>query len=394
MFGLFRQKRVYLDHASATPVLPEAARATARAAALIGNPGAIHTEGVEAKNILEDARAKIALELACKARELVFVSGGTEANNLSILGFARKLEMKGTELARTHWITSAIEHPSVLECFADIERRGGIVTHLDPDSRGVIRPEEMHRALRTETVFVSIQAANHEIGTIQPIRDLKAILAEHEKKNRSVVIFHSDMGQFPLYRSPQVHGLGVDIVSFDSGKLYGPRGIGCVYLHNRVELAQTIVGGGQERGLRAGTENVALAVGFAEGFAHIDRERDMETKRIRELRDSLWGSIEKDIDGVVLNGDLKHSLPHILNISVPNISSEYITLSLDRAGIAISTKSACKEGEERRSHVVNALKGDQWRAANTLRFSLGRDTRKNDIVRAAHTLKKAIAKST
>lgn len=422
----FRKRRVYLDYASATPVLPEAARAAARAAETFGNPGAIHAEGVEAAASLQRSREKVALELACKAREIVFVSGGTEANNLAILGFARKFETTcprfdlghrgrtsdsfgyrgptSDSLYGTHWVTSVIEHPSVLECFSDIERRGGVVTHVDPNAKGIVQVESVARALRPETVFVSVQWANHEIGTIQPLHGIRAAIDAHEAKHASTVIFHSDMGQAPLYLSPQVHGLGVDIATLDSGKLYGPRGVGCVYINNRVELVSIIVGGGQERGLRAGTENVALAAGFAEAFAIIARERHAEAARVRNMQGDLAREIGAGVPAAVINGDLKHSLPHIFNISIPHISSEYVTLQLDRAGVAISTKSACREGEESRSHVVEAL-GDvrsaasfvalakEERAQNTLRFSLGRDTTGRDLrssVKALHEALKSI----
>lgn len=397
-------RTIYLDYASATPVLPEALQVVSDAAAAYGNPGAIHKEGTEAAKLLEQAREKIALELACKAREVVFVSGGTEANNLAILGFVRRLEINGTDLSKTHWVTSSIEHPSVLECFAEIERRGGHVSHVEPNAKGIIEPSSVARALRPETVFVSIQWVNHEIGTVQPLRDIRAVIDEHESKHSSTVIFHSDFGQGPLYLSPQVHGLGIDIASIDSGKLYGPRGVGCVYLHNRAALAPIIIGGGQERGLRAGTENVALAAGFAKAFSIISTERHSEAKRIKILRDDLAERIVAHIPGVIVNGDLKHAFPHMLNISILSISSEYVTLQLDHAGIAISTKSACREGEESRSHVVEAL-GDarsaassvalakEERAQNTLRFSLGKETAARDVRVAAETLAKIIAKT-
>ncbi|MBI5456912.1 cysteine desulfurase [Candidatus Kaiserbacteria bacterium] len=397
----FRRRRIYLDYASATPVLPEALSALEQASGVNGNPGAIHSEGVRAARLLQESREKIALELACKAREIVFVSGGTEANNLAILGFLRKLELKGIDISKTHWITSAIEHPSVLECFSEVERRGGLVSHVNPDGRGIIAAETVGKALRKETVFVSIQWANHEIGTIQPIRDIRAAIKAHEEKSGTSVIFHSDFGQAPLYLSPQVHSLGVDIASLDSGKLYGPRGIGCVYLNNRAELARVIFGGGQERGLRAGTENVALAAGFAEAFSMIGKERERESKRVREMRGELARELASAVPSMVINGDLKHSLPHILNVSVPNVSSEYVTLQFDRAGIAISTKSACREGEESRSHVVEALAaasealakeaGNNWRAQNTLRFSLGRDTSATDIKNVSQMFEKSLA---
>lgn len=388
-----RKKRIYLDYASATPVLPEALRAVERAAEAFGNPGAIHEEGVEAKRLLLAAREGVALELGCKARELIFVSGGTEANNLAILGFARQLEIRGTDLKDTHWVVSAIEHPSVLECFGEVERRGGTVSFIEPNEHGLIIPEALSRALRKNTVFVSVQWANHEIGTVQQLRELSRVIQAHEKESKSEVIFHSDFGQAPLYLAPHVHTLGVDIASLDSGKLYGPRGIGCIYLHNRVALAPVVLGGGQERGLRAGTENVALAAGFAEAFSSLGKMREKESRRVKELRDALAKNIVEKIPDAVVNGSLAHILPHSLNISIPGISSEYATLALDRAGIAVSTKSACREGEERRSHVVEALKVDEWRAANTLRFSLGLDTVQRDISGVIEALPDAVAKS-
>ena len=205
-------------------------------------------------------------------------------------------------------------------------------------------------------------------------------------------MLHVDAGQAPLYIAPQVHTLGVDSLTLDSGKLYGPRGIGALYISNRMELAPILLGGGQERGLRAGTENVALAAGFAEAFTVIAGERDVEARRLQKLRDDLAHGFLKDIPSVVINSDLKRALPHMLNISIPDIQSEYVTLALDKEGISISTKSACREGENRRSHVVEALGGDEWRAQNTLRFSLGRETRTHDIMKTAEVLAEIIAK--
>lgn len=389
----FSKKRIYLDYASATPVLSQAMKAVAEAAKVFGNPGAIHAEGVAAAASLKQSRGIIALELAVKSREVIFTSGGTESNNLAILGFARALSRQGLALAATHWVVSAIEHPSVLECFAEVERLGGEVTFVDPDKRGIIMPETVERALRLNTVFVSIQRANHEIGTMQPIRVISRKIRDYEKEHFTQILFHCDLGQAPLFLSPQVHTLGVDIAALDSGKLYGPRGIGAVYLHNRVQLSPVIVGGGQERGLRAGTENVALAAGFAVALKEIGAEREKEVGRIAKLREKLAREFLARIPNTVINGDLTHSLPHILNISIPDISSEYITLALDRRGIAISTKSACREGEESRSHVVEALGGESWRASNTLRFSLGRDTTGRDIEKTAQALTEVLART-
>lgn len=383
-----RKKRIYLDHASATPVAPEALAAMNEAMRLYGNPGAIHEEGVEAKEALARARETIARELACKARELVFVSGGTEANNLAILGRARRLAILGADLSKTHWVVSAIEHPSVLECFAEIERLGGSVSHVDPDARGVIEPDAVASAVKQNTALVSVGWANHEIGVVQPIRDI--VRAVRDKNDACLV--HTDAGQAPLYLSSQVHSLGVDLLSLDAGKLYGPRGIGALYVGSRAELAPVIVGGGQERGLRAGTENVALAAGFAAAMRRMADERQDESKRVRSLRDVFIDGLSR-IDDAVVNGDASRSLPHLVNISIPHINSEYVTLALDREGISLSTKSACREGEEARSHVVAVLGGDEWRARTTLRFSFGRGTRERDVRTALDTLVHTLSSS-
>ena len=381
MFQFFQKKRIYLDYASATPILPEALREVGRISRIYGNPGAIHAEGVEAKKTLQDSRERIALLLGVKARELVFVSGGTEANNLAILGLSRRMLSQGVALKNTHWITTVIEHPSTLECFAEIERLGGIVSHVMPDKYGVVHPEVLSRALREETVFFSIAWANHEIGTMQPLSALAQVIHLHEELNGTKVLFHVDAGQVPLYHASQLHSSGADIVSIDSGKIYGPRGVGIVYISNRAELAPIILGGGQERGLRAGTENISLAAGLATAFEKICLGRTTEAKRVENLRDMLAKGLKKFVPGIVLNGDVSKSLPHILNISIPDISSEYFTLSLDSAGIAVATKSACREGEESLSHVVEALGGPAWRAKNTIRISLGRGTTARDITK-------------
>lgn len=378
---VFRSKRIYLDYASATPVLLEAQKAVEKATQLFGNPGAIHTEGVMAERSLETARDRIARELACKSREIIFTSGGTEGNNIAIVGFARKLILKGEDFSKTHWAVSSIEHPSVLECFMEIERLGGKVTYIDPDKRGVITVDAVQAAIKKNTVFLSIGWGNHEIGVVQPIRDISLML-----KNHPHVIFHTDAGQAPLYLSLQVHTLGVDLCTLDSGKLYGPRGIGLLFISNRVELSSIFFGGGQERGIRPGTENVSLAAGFATAFTRIASERSEESRRLEKLRDEFRKEIESAIPDVVMNNNLQRVLPHILNISIPNIQSEYVTLALDACGISISTKSACREGENRRSHVVEALGGEAWRAENTLRFSLGRDTAGRDLSHTLHSL--------
>ncbi len=391
MFELFAyKKRVYLDYASAPPVCAEAEAAMRDASRLVGNPGAIHQEAVAAKKALEQARERVARMCGVKTREIIFTSGLTEANNLAISGRARFLERTRRTLAETHWVVSAIEHSSVLAAFGEVERMGGSITFVEPDQRGLITPEKIAAALKKETVFVSVGWANNEIGTVQSLREIAAVLRAHETAQGSEVLFHSDAGQAPLYLASTIHSLGVDLLSLGSNKLYGPHGIGALYQSHRATLASLIFGGPQERGLRAGTENVALAAGFAAACDRVVAEREDEARRLKELRDNVAQEISVAVPEVVVNGDPKHALPHMLNISIPGISSEYLTLALDHQGFALSTKSACREGEESRSHVVAALGGDEWRAAQTLRISLGRETSASDLARFVTTLSRIL----
>lgn len=407
-------KRIYLDYASSTLPLKEALAAMREVEGLIGNPGGIHGESVAARDALDRARDGVARELSCQGREIIFTSGLTESINLAILGFAKKLLQGRTlfeaqqsaiqgstlyTLEKTHWIVSSIEHAAVLESFAEIERLGGMVTHIDPDERGIFSAETVLNAIRPETVFLSIGWANNEIGVVQPIRDISRAVKAWEsqtlpsKSDSPKIVFHSDAGQVPLYLSPQVHTLGVDLMSFGSNKLYGPHGVGALYVGKDTQIAPIIVGGGQERGLRSGTENVAHTAGFAKAFEIIARERNAEARRLEGLRADFAREIGALVPTAILNTDLKHSLPHMLNISIPNIQSEYVALALDRAGIAISTKSACAEGGARKSHVVAALGGESWRAENTLRFSLGRNTTEKNLHQAAQALANILAKT-
>jgi cysteine desulfurase len=386
---LFGGRRIYLDHASATPVLPQASDAVRRMSEYFGNPGALHTEALEAKQLLQEARERIAAQLACKARELVFTSGLTEGNALAIVGAARAMERVRRTLQGTHWLAPSIEHSSVLESFAEVERMGGNVQYIEPDDRGLITAEAVGKALKPETVFVSVGWANNEIGVVQPLAAIsRAIGTQAKKYGFTKPIFHSDAGQAPLYIAPQVHTLGVDLFALGSGKLYGPRGTGALYLSNRAQLSSLSFGGGQERGVRAGTEEPALAAGFATAFDLIAKERDEEGKRLRALRDEFARELQKRSPEILINGSLKHALPHMLNISVPGRKTgEYLALQLDREGFALSTKSACREGDAD-SHVVKALGGPQWRARNTLRISMGRDTKPADLKRLLNVLLK------
>ena len=358
----------------------------------VGNPGAIHAEGVAAKRALDGARERIAALLGVKSREIIFTGGLTEANNIAILGSARAHERAKRSLTDTHWIVSSMEHTSVLDCFAEIERLGGTVTHIDPNERGIILPETVSKALTKHTVLVSIGWANNEIGTIQPLSDISRAVHAYEREHDVRIMLHTDAGQAPVYLATSLNSLGVDLCAIGGNKMYGPHGVGALFVSNRSDIARPMQGGPQERGMRPGTENVSLAIGFAAAFEAIARDRAEESRRVRDIRDALARTLTEKIDGLVINGDLKRALPHMLNISIPDISSEYVTLSLDQAGIAVSTKSACREGEESRSHVVEALGGDLWCAQNTLRFSLGSDTQDSDVEKITDALSSIVAR--
>lgn len=385
------ERRIYMDYASAPPVCAESRAAMREAESLIGNPGGIHAEGKKAKEALQQARDDIARAFGVKSRELLFTSGLTESNNLAITGYARHIEMVRRSLEGTHWVVSAIEHASVLDCFGEIERLGGSVSHVQPDSRGVITPESVVAVLSPETVFVSVGWANNEIGVIQPLSDISRALSNYSAAHKTNIVFHTDAGQAPLYLGTAINSLGVDLFSLGINKMYGPHGVGVLWISPSVDIARVGHGGSQERGIRPGTENVELAVGAAAAVSRAVARRADEVVRARHLRDRLFENIAGALPQVVVNGDLRHALPHILNISLPHIQSEYVTLSLDAVGVAVSTKSACREGAERRSHVVAALGGEDWRATNTLRFSLGDDTTEEDVERVGQLLVKCLS---
>lgn len=364
------------------PVSKEARDAFVSALQFEGNPGALHQEAQDAAHALGEARKEIASQLGCRAREIIFTSGGTEGNNLAILGRFKQLILDGRAPRETHWIVSAIEHPSVLDCFEHIKEMGGMVTIIQPDAQGRIQASVLTSALQKETVCVSIGWANGEIGVVQPLSALSEVIRTYEKEQGTQIMFHSDLGQAPLYLSPQVHTLGVDVATLDGGKLGAPRGVGTLFLKSGTKLSALMYGGSQESGLRPGTENLALAMGLAAALQHVASIRHSESPRLEVLREYLLKSFEGSaaLEGTVVNGSLKHHLPHIVNVSVPYIDNEYITLGLDRAGFSLSTKSACNEGE-RVSHVIAALGGgeDAWRASSALRISMGQETQKGDI---------------
>ncbi len=377
------QKRIFLDYAAATPVSDKAMRAYCDASQYFANPQALHTEGLEAAQVRDEARSTIAKVLGVKSAELTFTSGGTEANNLALAGYLLCLEEKGIEMKDCHVVVGAIEHPSVSDVFTPFISRGLEVSLVQPSEHGEIKSEAIQSALKENTVLVSVALVNSEIGTVQPVHAIRKLLKDTKPKVGSAtlekIIFHTDACQ-GLYQSLVPQGLGVDLMSLDSGKMYGPRGVGVLYIKNGIKISPVLRGGSQEQGLRPGTENVALAAGFAAAFEEIAEMRMAESERLVELRKEMISMIYHTELGAVVNGDGKNQTPHILNISIPKIDAEYVAMYLDQRGVSLTTKSACLErADASSSHVVEALGGEKWRATNTLRFSFGRDTKVEDV---------------
>lgn len=401
MGGVMLKKRIYLDYAATTPVDARVRRAMEPYCAKeFGNPSSIHAEGNTAKKALDEARTKVARTLEAHAEEIVFTSGGTEANNLTIFGVVSALSGKRTP----HLITTTIEHSSVLEPLRELERQGrAAVSFVPVEPNGIVRSEKIVAALRPHTVLVSVQYANNEIGTIQPIRKIAQGIHNFNFKTSKLrgfkTIFHVDACQAPLYLHYLVNALGVDLLTLDAHKIYGPKGVGCLYVRRGTPLAPLIFGGGQEHGLRATTENVPGIVGFAEALRIASAEREKESVHIQKLRDILCtliranGSISEKCN-VVVNGSMERGerLPNNLNLSLPGVDTEMLTLQLDAGGIAVSTKSSCLK-DEKSSYVVRALGADASHAESTLRFSLGRATTNKDIEYTVRVLAQIVEKT-
>lgn len=377
-------RRIYLDNAGATPVSTVALKAvTETAKKFPGNPSGIHKEGRSARAVLETARAGVAECLSARPDEIVFTSGATEANNMAISGVVQFARMNG--LARPHIIFSAIEHPSVLEVARAFEREGARVGYLSVDSRGLIDTKELRKLITPETVLVSIMYANNEIGTIEPIADIAKEIRHARKMNGGAYpYFHTDAAQAGNYLDINVLRLGVDLMTISSGKTYGPRGISALFVKRGVEMSPLMYGGEHEGSRRAGTEATALAVGFAVALKEAQKMSAKEGKRMVILRDALATKILKKVTRASVNGDLEHSLPNILNISFEGVESEALVLYLDAVGIAVSGKSACKSSDGGPSHVILAIGKVGSEQAGSIRFSLGRETKNENIVRVAN----------
>lgn len=386
------QKRIYLDHAASTPVDPDVLQAMQPYwNSDFANASAIHQEGVAAKRALENARAEVATVLSCQSEEITFVSGGTEANNLGILGVVHAwCREHDKELSDVHLITLSVEHSSVLDCFLELQSQGAQLTLLPVSSEGKLDLAEFRNALQENTVLVSIMQVNSEIGIHYPLSECARVVAEHRQvTGLSYPYLHTDASQGPSYCEVNVQSLGVDLMTLDAQKIYGPKGIGALYHKKHVPLAPVLLGGGQERGLRPGTPAVGLAVGLTKALQLVTSRKTEVCERLEKLRVEFVTSVQENIADAKLNGSLTDSAPHIISFSFLGRDAEETVLRLDSKGIAVSTKSVCK-GASGSSHVIAALgKGSEY-ATSMVRFSMGHATTKEDMERTFAALKEIL----
>jgi cysteine desulfurase len=360
--------RIYLDHAGTTPVRQEVIEAMVNSMRENwGNPSSVHKEGRQARKALDEAREQVAALIGAKPEEVFFAGGGTEADNIAVQGVALANRQKGR-----HLITSVIEHHAVLDAFKFLETQGFEVTYLPVTCEGMVRVEDVAAAVRKDTVLISVMHVNNEVGTIQPIREIGQIAIERR------IFFQTDAVQSAGKIPVDINELNVDLLSVSSHKIYGPKGVGALYVRKGTKMQPLIYGGGQERKRRPGTENMPGIVGFGKAAELARLEMPTEMPRITALRDKLIAGLIK-IPGVFLNGHPTQRSPYNVNVSVKNVEGESLLLNLDLAGIAASSGSACSSGSLDPSHVLLAMGLSRELAHGSLRMTLGRDNADADI---------------
>lgn len=377
-------KQIYLDYAAATPIEPKIIKAMEPYFSdKFHNPSAIYLAGRAARQGLEDARTSIAQNLGVRSAEITFTAGATESNNLVVQGIMRSFP-DGEVLV------SAIEHESVLEPAKLFKHR-----QIPVSSQGIIDIAKLEKMISPKTILVSIIMVSNELGSIQPIREISKILTRqkfqrnYRRASKSKALppyLHTDAAQAPNYFDLHVSRLGVDLLTINGGKIYGPKQSGALYVRAGVKLQPLILGGGQESGLRSGTENVAAAVGLATALDLAQKKRNTEAKRVAELRQLFISTLEKNLPGAVINGSLKHCTPHILSLTFPEVDNERLMMELDEQAIQTATGSACSASSDKPSHVLSAIGLSDKAARSTLRFSFGRETSEGDIKQTLKTL--------
>ncbi|HEY0083125.1 MAG TPA: cysteine desulfurase family protein [Pyrinomonadaceae bacterium] len=379
-------RRVYLDNSATTPVDPRVVEAMLPyLTEKFGNASSVHFYGQEARVALDRARREVAALINARPNELIFLSGGTEANNLAIRGIAESNIEHGR-----HIITSSIEHSAVRGVCDALEKRGWEVTRLPVYANGIVRLEDVRAALRPDTVLITVMLANNEIGTIQPVAEIGAFVREERERGRKYLWLHTDAVQAAGRLPIDVETLGCDLLSLSAHKLHAPKGAGALYVRRSVRLTPQSIGGHQERERRAGTESIPLIVAFGRAAALAREELAGRIEHLKRLRDQFESGVEARVADIVYNGDRESRLPHLSNISFRFIEGEGLLINLDMQGVAVSTGSACSSGSLEPSPVIRALGRDDELARGSIRFSLGKDTTADEIAYVLEVLPRAV----
>lgn len=375
-------KQIYLDHNATTPVEPDVIDAMAETArTLWANPSSGHFPGQAARETLEACRVTVARFIGAKPREIIFTSGGTESDNLALIGSARANRQKGR-----HILISSVEHHAVLEACQALGQEGFDITTLPVDRYGRISPETVRTGFRDETILASVMHANNEVGTIQSICEIGRVLREKG------ILFHTDaaqsIGKIPVH----VDELNVDLLTCSSHKIYGPKGVGFLYVREGTSLSPLLVGGGQEGGLRSGTENLPGIAGLARALEIAEKKMGEEARRLRRLRDNLHEKLSRTLEGLRLNGHPEERLPGTLSLSIDGVESSSLLGALNQKGLCLSASAACTTESTNPSHVLSAMGVPRRQAAATLRISLGRTNHEDQIPKIVEALSSSVNK--
>ena len=377
-----KQRKVYLDYAATTPISSEVYREMLDAyTKYYGNNSSLYTPGREANSALEEARAKIAKAINAEPDEIYFTSGGSESDNWAIKGIARANRDKGN-----HIITSAIEHPAILEACKSLEKEGFRVTYVPVDEKGVVNYAEIIKSICPDTILISIMTANNEVGTLQPIRAISELAKGND------IVFHTDavqaVGNIPI----DVKEIGVDSLSLSAHKFYGPKGVGALYVRKGVKIEKLIDGGNQEFGKRAGTVNVPECVGMGKAIEIACSNIEEDTKYLKTIRRYFLKTISEKIHNIALNGHTTQRIANNISISFEGIEGEALVLLLDKEGVYVSTSSACASESLKPSHVLKAMGLSDEEARSTIRFTIGKSTTKDDVDYVVETVRKCVKK--
>ncbi|HLD35802.1 MAG TPA: cysteine desulfurase NifS [Planctomycetota bacterium] len=375
-----KQKTVYLDNAATTRVRTEVIEAMSPYFdEIYANPSSLHQKGREARLAIEKSREQVAGLLGADSKEIIFTSGGTESDNLAIFGAALANRSKGN-----HIITSQVEHHAVLNSCHHLEKQGFKITYLPVDSTGVVMTKELEKAVKKETILVTIMHSNNEVGTIQPMDEIAGVCADKK------VLLHTDAVQSLGKMKFNLQKSNINLLSLTAHKFYGPKGVGVLYIRKGTKINPLQVGGHHEFHRRAGTENTPGIIGLAKAMELVYKEMDAVSKRIIELRNRLREGLSSKIDEIKINGNLEKGVPHILNVSFRYVEGESILLNLDSAGICVSSGSACTSESLEPSHVLSAMGVPVEIAHGSIRFSLSRETTKEEIDFTVETTAKVI----